>query len=86
MRDFLGIEPIWISSLLEKTVKGKHKKKYINAIIGKIMNGSVPVTGALAHLFPINIKSWKPIIYARDEPLMICTINPTVGASEIRND
>ena len=50
------------------------------------MNGSVPETGALAHLFPINIKSWTPIIYAREEPLIICTIKPTVGANEIRND
>ena len=39
------------------TVNGKHKKKYINAIIGKITKGSVPETGALAQRFPISMRS-----------------------------
>ena len=33
------------------------RQKYKTAIIGKIINGSEPMTGALAHLFPNNIKS-----------------------------
>ena len=49
--------PIRDSNRREITVNGKHKKKYINAIIGKITNGSVPETGALAQRLPISMRS-----------------------------
>ena len=50
------------------------------------MKGSEPGTGALAHLFPNNIKSWKPIIYAKDVPLIIWIKKLIVGATPYLKD